>query len=67
MMLEDHNDEMETKMDDANLVNRIDDDEDDENTLANRRNIEVEVVPVPHTLSFYTIFYKMTMEVMDEE
>lgn len=66
-MLEDHNDEMETKMDDANLVNRIDDDEDDENTLANRRNIEVEVVPVPHTLSFYTIFYKMTMEVMDEE
>lgn len=66
MILVDHNDEMEMKVDDAKLAIRIDDD-DDENTLANRRDIEVEVVPVPHSLSFYTIFYKMTMKEMDEE
>ena len=65
MILVDHNDEMETKVDDAMLAIRIDD--DDENTLANRRDIEVEVVPVPHSLSFYTIFYKMTIEEIYEE
>lgn len=36
---------------------------DDEYTLANNRDIEVaEVVPVLHNPSFYTMFYKMTIE-----
>jgi hypothetical protein len=63
MMLVNHNVEMETKVYDAMLAIRIDDD-DDANMLANNRDIEAEVVvvPVAHSLSFYTIFYKMTME-----
>lgn len=68
MILVNHNDAMETKVYDATMAIRIDDEDDDgENMLANSRDIEVEVVPVPHSLSFYTIFYKMTMEEMDEE
>lgn len=55
----DHNDEMEMKVDDARLAIRIDDDVD---MMANSRDIAAEVVPVPHNLSFYPIFYKMTIE-----
>jgi methyl coenzyme M reductase subunit D len=64
MMLVDHNDEMEMKVYDARLLIRID---DDANMLANSRDIAAEVVPVPHSLSFYTMFYKMTIEDRDEE
>lgn len=57
MMMVNRNVEMETKVYDAMLAIRI----DDANMLANNRDIEAEVVP--HSLSFYTIFYKMTIEV----
>jgi hypothetical protein len=56
MMMVIRNVEMKTKMHDAMLAIRI----DDANMLANNRDIEAEVVP--HSLSFYTIFYKMTIE-----
>ena len=57
----DRNDEMERREDDARLARRIDegDGDDDENTLVNNRNT---AMAVPHSLSFYTIFYKMTIE-----
>ena len=45
-----------TKVYDAMLAIRI----DDASRLANSRDIEAEVVP--HSLSFYPIFYKMTIE-----
>ncbi len=54
----DHNDEMEMKVHDAMLVIRID---DDENMLANNRDIAAEVVPVSHYLSFYTMVYKKSI------
>jgi len=55
----DHNDEMEMKVYDAMLAIRID---DDANMLANSRDSAAEVVPVAHSLSFYTMFYKMMIE-----
>ena len=58
----DRNGEMERREDDARRAIRIDegdDDDDDENTLVNSRNT---AMAVPHSLSFYTIFYKMTIE-----
>ena len=55
----DHNDEMEMKVYDAMLAIRID---DDAYMLANSRDSAAEVVLVPHSLSFYTMFYKMTIE-----
>ena len=56
----DRNDEMERREDDARLAIRIGEgDGDDENTLVNNRNT---AMAVPHSLSFYTIFYKMTIE-----
>jgi hypothetical protein len=64
MISVDHNDEMKMKMYDAMLAIRID---DDANMLANSRDSAAEVVLVPHSLSFYTMFYKMTMEDRDEE
>jgi hypothetical protein len=54
----DHNDELEMRDSDAMLVIRIDD--DDENRLVNSRDTAMAVVP--HSLSFYPMFYKMTME-----
>ncbi len=56
----DRNDEMEMKVYDAMLAIRIDD--DDANMLANSRDSAAEVELVPHSLSFYTMFYKMTIE-----
>jgi hypothetical protein len=57
MMSVDHNDEMEMRVNDAMLANRID---DDANKSANNRNTAA-VVAVPQSLSFYTMFYKMTI------
>jgi len=57
-MMIDHNDGMEMKVYDASLSIRID---DDSNMLANSTDIAAEVVLVPHSLSYYTIFYKMTI------
>ena len=52
----DRNDEMEMRDSDATLLIRI----DDENRLANSRDTAMAVVA--HSLSFYPMFYKMTME-----
>lgn len=52
----DHNDEMEMRANAAMLANRIDD--DDANSSANNRNT---AAGMPQSLSFYTMFYKMTM------
>jgi hypothetical protein len=54
----DHNDEMERRVNDAMLAIRI----VDANRSANNRNTEAAVVAVPQSLSFYTMFYKMTSE-----
>jgi hypothetical protein len=51
----DHNDEMEMRMYGAMLAIRIDD-----GMLVNSR--DTAAVVVPHSLSFYTMFYKMTIE-----
>lgn len=66
LMMIDHNDGMEMKVYDASLSNYID---DDANMLVNSMDIAAEVVLVPHSLSFYTIFYKMTIldRKVDEE
>ena len=59
MMPVDHNDEMEMRVNDAMLAIRID---DDANMSANNRDTAAVVESVPQSLSFYTMFYKMTIE-----
>jgi hypothetical protein len=57
----DHNDEMEMRVKVARqAILRIDG--EDANRSANSKNTAVEAVVVPQSLSFYTMFYKMTIE-----
>ena len=61
MVEKDRNDEMEMKESDARLLLiRTDDVDDGENRLVNSRSTAMAMVP--HSLSFYAIFYKMTMK-----
>ncbi len=53
----DHNDETEMRVNVAMLANRIGD--GDANRSANNRDT---AAGMPQSLSFYTIFYKMTIE-----
>lgn len=54
----DRNDEMEMRVNVAKLANYIDD--DDVNNLASNRNT---AAGMPQSLSFYTMFYKMIIDV----
>jgi hypothetical protein len=51
---------MEMRVNDAMLAIHID--AEDANRLANRRDTAVEAVAGPQNPSFYTMFYKMTIE-----
>lgn len=58
-MLADHKDEMEMRVNDAMLGIHI----DDANKSVNKRDTAAAALVVPQSLSFYIMFYKMTLRI----